>query len=267
MVRAIPTSVAPVIEQLELDGDVIVTVARLAEVVRETSGGDEPRQLAYELQRAGWLGSLRTRGAWEFLPAARGGAMSSGDRFLEFRAQLAVDDSWPGVLAMESAAALLGLAQRVPGREVVSLPSGVEPPKAFAGAWRVVTITLPADGRTAIERLPTWNLEGLIVGIATRPAGYRDLPGLGQWLSDAASKVDVDVLARLLTALPATASQRAAYLLTAGGNLDASAAILARFRPRGVAWFGPRQAGGRFDPAAQVSDTALHRYLAVGTGA
>lgn len=265
--RSIPTAIAPVIEQLELDGDVIVTIDRLAEVLRAAGGDDEPRQLAYELQRAGWLGSLRTRGAWEFLPAARGGAISSGDRLLEFRAQHEVDPAWPGVLAMESAAAVLGLAQRLPEREVVSLPSHVEPPKAFAGEWRVVTLVLPGDGCTTVDRLPTWNLEGLIAGIAGRPAAYRNLPGLGQWLPDAAARVDPQRLIPLLDGLPTTATQRAAYLLAAGGNADGSAAVLARFPPRGVAWIGPRRSGGRFDPATQVSDTVLHRYLAVGTGA
>jgi predicted transcriptional regulator of viral defense system len=265
--RSIPTSIAPVLEQLELDGDAIVTVDRLAEVLRETGVKDEPRQLAYELRRGGWLGSLRTRGAWEFLPAARGGAISSGDRFLEFRAQRELDPAWPGVLAMESAAAVLGLAQRLPEREVVSLPSRIEPPKAFAGEWRVVTLVLPGEAQTTVDRLPTWNLEGLVAGIAGRPAGYGDLPGLGQWLPDAAGRVDPELLIRLLDGLPATASQRAAYLLAAGGNAEASVAILRRFPPRSVARIGPRQAGGRFDAATQVSDTALYHYLTVGTGA
>lgn len=267
MARAIPASIAPVIEQLELDGDLVVSADRLAEVLHATDGDDNPRQLAYELQRAGWLGSLRTRGAWEFLPAARGGALGSGDRLIEFRAQHTVDPSWPGVLAMESAAAVLGLAQRVPEREVVALPRGVDLPKALAGDWRVVTLMLPAEGIATVERLPTWNLEGLLVGIAVRPSAYRDMAGLGQWLPEAAGRVDTDALVRLLDALPSAARQRAAYLLAVSGNSEASAEVIGRFPPRGVAWLGPRQAGGAFDAATQVSDTSLHRFLAVGTGA
>lgn len=265
--RVIPTSAAPVVEQLELDGDFVVTIDRIVEVLREVDGDADPRQLAYELKRAGWLGSLRTRGAWEFLPAARGGAYSSGDRLLEFRAQRAVDPAWPGVLAMESAATVLGFAQRIPEREVIALPPKVEPPKAFAGEWRVVTLAIPAEGQTMIDRLPSWNLEGLVAGIAARPMAYRDMPGLGQWLPGSADGIDVDVLIHLLDALPATVSQRAAYLLDAAGNTEASADILRRFPPSGVAWLGQRRPGGQFDAATQVNDTALHRYLAVGTGA
>lgn len=267
MARAIPTSMAPVIAQLELDGDLVVSADQLAEVLRATGRGDDPRQLAYELQRAGWLGSLRTRGAWEFLPAARGGAYGSGDRLIEFRAQHAVDASWPGALAMESAASVLGLAQRVPEREVVALPHGVELPKALAGDWRVVTLVLPEEGIATVDRLPTWNLEGLLVGIAVRPSAYRDMPGLGQWLPEVAGRVDTDVIVRLLDTLPSSAKQRAAYLLAVSGNSEAGTEVIGRFPPRGVAWLGPRQAGGVFDAATQVSDTSLYRFLTVGTGA
>ncbi len=78
--------------------------------------------VAYELQRRGWLGQLRTRNVWEFLPGARAGAYGAGDRYIELRAQLAYDPDAPFVLAMESAAVLLGLAQRLPASEVVACP-------------------------------------------------------------------------------------------------------------------------------------------------
>src|SRR5271156_4313451 len=97
--RVISRAVAALVEQLELDGDVLVTLDRLATVMRHAGlKGDETgaRRLAYELQRDGWLGQLRTRHAWEFLPGARGGAYGAGDRFIEFRAQRAVDPKGPG---------------------------------------------------------------------------------------------------------------------------------------------------------------------------
>lgn len=267
MARAITASVAPVVEQLELDGDLIVSVDRLADVLRRLGKGGAPRQVAYELQRAGWLGSLRTRDTWEFLPAARGGAFGSGDRFIEFRAQRASNAAWPGVLAMESAASVLGLAQRLPEREVVALPRGFEPPKSFADDWRVLTLPLPEQGVTLVDGLPTWNLEGLLVGIATRPSGYRDVPGLGQWLAEAVSRADVNAIIELLEPAPASARQRAAYLMAAGNNVAAAEAIVHKFGARSVAWFGPRRRNGTFDRLTQVNDTALRPYLDVGTGA
>lgn len=267
MARTIPTSLAPVVEQLELDGDVVVTVGRLAEVSAEVGRDAAPRALGYELQRAGWLGSLRTRGAWEFLPAARGGAYSAGDRFIEFRAQRAVDPAWPGVLAMESAASVLGFARRIPEREVVALPPGDEAPKALSREWRVVTLALPAAGLTTVDHLPSWNAEGLLAGIAIRPSAYRDIPGLGQWLPEAVAGIDLRRLIELLEHAPASTHQRAAYLLGIGGDSAARDAVIRRYPPRTVAWFGPRHAGGTFDATTKVNDTALRRYLTAGAGA
>ena len=84
MARVITRSFADVIEQLELDGDTVVTTERLAAVMRQLNVTGEPRRLAYELQRDGWLGRLRTRNAWEFLPGARGGPY--GAEFHQWRA-------------------------------------------------------------------------------------------------------------------------------------------------------------------------------------
>jgi hypothetical protein len=268
--RVISRSVADVIEQLELDGDLLVTLDRLAIAMRHSGHKDDEahaRRLAYELQRDGWLGQLRTRHAWEFLPGARGGPYGSGDRFIEFRAQRAVDPKWRGVLAMESAASVLGLAQRLPEREVVALPADESFPKALAGEWRYVRIELPAAGLTTVNGLPSWNLEGLIVGIAARPSAYKDVAGLGQWLPEAVADVNVDTVISLLPEMPRTAAQRAAYLLGAAGNDDARAAIVATYPATKTAWLGPRVAGeGVFDAESQVNDTTLHQYLSVGTG-
>ncbi len=268
--RIIGWSVASVVEQLELDGEQLVTVPRLGLAMRQVGAPEDERavrRLAYELQRDGWLGQLRTRNVWEFLPGARGGVFGSGDRFIEFRAQHAVNPGWGGLLAMESAASVLGLAQRVPEREVVALAVGQALPKALAGDWRSVTLELAESGTTRVDGLPTWNLEGLIVGIAVRPSSYLDAAGLGQWLPEAARRVDAEAVVDLLAGMRPSARQRAAYLLGAGGNEAARSMILARYPARSVAWFGPRVVGtGVFDSESQINDTVLHEYLSVGTG-
>lgn len=268
--RVIGRSVAAVIEQLELDGDLLVTSDRLAAVLRSAGLPDEDtavRRMAYELQRGGWLGQLRTRHVWEFLPGARGGAFGSGDRCIEFRAQRAVNPGWSGLLAMESAASVLGLAQRIPEREVVALPPGRAMPKALSRQWRLVGLAMPEPGTTQVDDLPTWNLEGLIIGIAARPSSYQDMAGLAQWSPEAAGRVDIDRLLDLLTALRPAARQRAAYLLGAAGHTAARSAVMSRYPATSVAWFGPRVGGnGVFDPETQVNDTLLHTYVSVGTG-
>ena len=268
--RVIGHSVADVVEHLELDGDLVVTVDRLATVMRQLGHKDSEkavRRLAYELQREGWLGRLRTRHAWEFLPGARGGAYASGDRFIEFRAQRAVNPSWRGALGMESAASILGLAQRLPEQEVVALPADEPIPKALAGEWRYVHIELPEAGLATLNGLPSWNLEGLIVGIAVRPSAYKDIAGLGQWLPDAVADVNVDTVISLLEEMRPTTAQRAAYILGAAGNENARSAIVDAFPPTETVWLGPRVAGeGVFDTETKVNDTLVHPFLGVGTG-
>jgi AbiEi antitoxin C-terminal domain len=270
LARVISRSVADVVEQLELDGDLLITPDRLTMAMRHAGHkvtATDVRRMAYKLQRDGWLGQLRTRHAWEFLPGARGGAYGSGDRFIEFRAQRAVDPTWRGVLAMESAASVLGLAQRIPEQEVVALPPKHPFPKALAGEWRYLHIELPETGLTVTNGLPSWNRDGLIVGVAARPSAYRDVAGLAQWLPEAARGVDTDTVIHLLATMPRATAQRAAYLLGAAGNDDARAAIVATYPATETVWLGPRVAGtGVFGAETKVNDTLVHPYLGVGTG-
>ncbi|MEZ5184963.1 MAG: type IV toxin-antitoxin system AbiEi family antitoxin [Candidatus Nanopelagicales bacterium] len=167
---------------------------------------------------------------------------------------------------MESAASVLGYAQRVPTTEVVSLPTGTALPKSMSQDWRVVNVSLAPDGVTTIDGLPTWNVEGLLAGIATRPSGYKDLPGLAQWLPDAAKQADISLIIHLLSTATAPTRQRVAYLLAVGDNSRGSEATLAAYPPQGPAWFGTRSVAGKFNPSTRVNDTALHPYLQVGAG-
>ncbi len=148
MARAIPTSLSGVVEHLELEGHVVVTLESLRDALGaagvEDASDDQVRNVAYQLQRAGWLGTVRSRNAWEFLPGSRAGEHCAEDRFLEFRAYTATHPGWPGTLAMESAAGVHGLAQRFPEREVLVLPTDAKPPKTFARDWRMIASPYPS---------------------------------------------------------------------------------------------------------------------------
>src|SRR5271156_1710526 len=133
--------------------------------------------------------------------------------------------------------------------------------------WGTLDLFIPRITSKYRHGLPSWNLEGLIVGIAARPSAYKDVAGLGQWLPEAVADVDADAIISLLTTMPRTTAQRAAYLLGAAGNGDARAAIIAMYPATETAWLGPRVAGdGAFDAETQVNDTLVHHYLSVGTG-
>src|ERR1700684_2340443 len=133
--------------------------------------------------------------------------------------------------------------------------------------WGTLDLFIPRITSKYRHGLPSWNLEGLIVGIAVRPSAYKDVAGLGQWLPDAVARVDVDTVIGLLKTKPRATAQRAAYLLGSAGNNDARTAIIAAYPATEAVWLGPRVAGaGVFDAETKVNDALLHRYFTVGTG-
>ena len=268
MARAISTALSGVLEQLELEGDLVVTRQTLRDAMANAGLGpaseEQVRSVAYRLKRAGWLGSLRTRNAWEFLPAARAGAYRAGDRFMEVRAYTATHPDWPGVLAMDSAATLHGLAQRFPELEVFALPKGSTPPKAFDREWRAITTALPTAGATVIDGLRVWTVEELLVGIAERPTSYGDPAGLVQWLPEATTRADITLVTALLTGQPQPVRQRAAYLFGCVGDDESRDLILDGAENLLSVWFGSRSRPGRYDTATGVNDTLLHSYVEVG---
>jgi hypothetical protein len=269
VVKSLPRRLVGIVEAMEFEQPRVVTLSMLTQLAMATGAAKDAAgaaKVAYWLQELGWLGSVRTKRAWEFIPGSRAGAIGSGDRFIEFRAHLAVHPDWPGVLAMESAASVLGLAQHLPDREVVSLPPSMSLPKALS-EWRMVTAAMPAEGLDQHDHMPTWNLEGLIAGIALRPSGYQDLPGLAQWLPDAGSKLRKHELLACLVFAPESVWQRAAYLARVAGAEDVAAAIVNEHPPKHPVWFGATRNGGTHDPVTKVTDADLARYLEGGTGA
>src|ERR1700680_956577 len=86
--RPTPPRLAAVVQYLELFQPGILTLQEIQHYLRELGMDDDPAKIARDLQRHGWLLPLRTRGRWEFAPAARAGALPSGDPLVELRATL-----------------------------------------------------------------------------------------------------------------------------------------------------------------------------------
>ena len=84
--RSVPSRLASVVEALELDQPRVVTVADLEGLSRSSGLSISGVALGYGLRRLGWLLPLRTRGVWEFAPAARAGRCSAGGPHIELRA-------------------------------------------------------------------------------------------------------------------------------------------------------------------------------------
>jgi len=119
MTRTIPASLAPVLEQLELEQADLVTMAHLDELVRSADLGTQTRTVAARLRERGWLLATGQRGVWEFAPAAVAGAHGRAGPTRLLRAALARTEIRCG-LTFQAAAWALGLADRAPPRAEVA---------------------------------------------------------------------------------------------------------------------------------------------------
>ncbi len=252
--RSTTPSLSRLLELLELEQPRVVTREDLEEWAREAGIRWPTNVVLQRMRERGWLLDLKTRGVWEFAPAARAGAYGAGDPLIELRATLARRPAAPYALAAESASYLLGYASRRPAREVVSAPAGVTVPPALRD-FRAVRWTAKAS---LVERegLPVWGPSTLIAFMATRPSLYRDWPNAGEWLGMAAAEVGADALRDELRGRSRSAWARAAYLLDLGGRYDLAALVLEDAPSgHGPYYLGPRARAGRHSKAFDVVDS------------
>ena len=70
MTRTISTSMAGVLEKLELERPIIVTSEQLSTILKEEGIRTPARIVAARLREKGWLLPTQSSGAWEFVPAS-----------------------------------------------------------------------------------------------------------------------------------------------------------------------------------------------------
>ena len=252
--RAIPSSLAPLLQQMELEQPRVVSTSDLCAWVVEAGVTWPVDVVVRRLRERGWLLDLKTRGVWEFAPAARAGAYGSGDPLIELRATLERNPHAPFIVAEESAAYLLGLTSRRPSREVIGAPPGVSIPTALE-SYRIARWTPSA---TPVERdgLPVWTVSTLIASMAAVPSNFRDWPNAGEWLPSAIGDLAADAIEEELRGRPRAAWARAAYLVDRGGSADLAEAILSH-APAGTGPFylGRRHLSGLYDSKYDVVDS------------
>ncbi|MBI2704943.1 MAG: hypothetical protein HYX32_06600 [Actinobacteria bacterium] len=256
--RDVPGRLAGVLEDLELEQPKIVTRTMLDELAtsRDLAVGGE--QLARDLRARGWLLPLRTAGAWEFAPAARAGAIGSGDPFIELRATLA-KKTLPLAIAAESAAWTLRLSGRAPTTPVIGAPPDTRVPRAL-GAYRLVRWR-PAAPLEKVDGLPVWSKPTLLAVMAANPTSYRDWPNVAEWITEAIDESTADAIARELVVEPYAAWARAAYLLKFAGNIGGAEALYQKAPPPkgGPHHLGKRDRPGKYDKQFDVHDHLLAR--------
>jgi len=180
--RRATASLAAILEELELRQPKIVTGELLDEVLG-TVGSHLARVAAAErLVREGWLVPLRTRAAWEFVPAARAGRYPSGDPWIELRAYLIGHPDAPVAVAFASAVWAMGYSSHQPTRLTIAHRSGWRSPKALRAAQSVLyEWRLPTWSK---EGLPIWHPATIVVAAAARPGAHDDWANADEWLPE-----------------------------------------------------------------------------------
>lgn len=254
--RVVQPSVAAVLEALELEQPQVVTTDDIDELRRTTGTTSSTRYVIELLTDEGWLLSLRSRGVWEFAPAARAGAYGSGDPHIELRATLRKRPDLPVALAEETAAWLHGLSGRPPTRDVLAAPEGLRLPPALA-TYRVVRATTHVEAERR-NGLPVWGVDTLLVAMADRPGSYRDWPNVTDWLSQAVARATGDGLRAELQDRTRAAWMRLAYLLDRGGDSALATELIGLAPPgQGPYYLGPRSAHGTYHARFDVIDSSL----------
>lgn len=250
--RSVPRSVAPILEALELEQPVLVTLEQLDALTAETGIEVSGSVAARLLRERGWLLPLRAIGVWEFAPGARAGAIGGGDPFIELRARLETRPLEASVAA-ESAAWLHGLAARAPDPQVVGLPPGEQLPRSL-DEFRVVRWA-PSIPTHDIGGLPVWSVSTLLAFMGARPNRYRDWPNVSEWLTDAVQRVTVEALGSELTEQPRSAWARTSYLMLRGGAGEAADRLIALApEGRGPFHLGPRERPSKYERRFDVVD-------------
>ncbi len=253
--RSIPPRLSPVVGHLELFQPKIVTLAQLGEYLAELCIDADPAEIAHDLQKLGWLLPLRTRGRWEFAPAARAGAIPSGDPFVELRATLQRRDL-PVALAYDSAAWLQGLSSRQPQRQVLATKPSVKKFPPALSDFRV-TRTWGALEPDRKDKLPVWRVSTLLAKMAIEPANFHDWPNVMEWLPHAFQLADRTELEWELSAAPNTARVRLAYLADRAGFTDLAGELMRKAQPRGLTYLGRDRTRGRFIRKYDLMDSLL----------
>lgn len=242
--RTVPRWAADLVAVLSRDRPMVVTREEIASYLDEVGSDRDPKQTAFDLQRLGWLASLRTKGAWAFVPA---GEASVSDPYIDLRAWKAREPEALFALAGEAAAWHLGYLPRVyDGLPSVWIPAEVRPPHGLRSRisqvrldWSESQVGLIAPSTRLLlhkgldvtgwaSGLPALGPEALIVQLAARPSSFRCWTDLIPQLDQVASDCDTNNLTQLLVGQSTSAWQRAAYVLDRGGRNEDADSLMGR---------------------------------------
>lgn len=260
MTRPLSNTTAKIVERLELEQNLLVTLDDLRALTAEFDIRSEPRLVAKRLRDHGWLLPTAFPGVWEFAPGAQAGPYSRGHPLGEVLAARHAHPDLALTVCLATALWAHGLADRLPERPEVAVAPGASVPAGLTRACRVVRFEarLPP---TTLRDAPVHALATVLVHLAARPTDVKSWGGVLDVLPDLVTAIahdapngGRDALERELHDRPASVRTRLAYLLH--GVAPGWAATIAP-ASHGKVWFGPRGPLRRHHAALEVADTIL----------
>lgn len=251
--RSVPPWLSGVLSELELDRPTVVTSEVVAEIRKQLAVKPSTHRIVEELRRRGWLLDTGVQGAWEFVPAERAGAISSGDPFLPLRATLQTTLDIQVSVALGSALWLLNLVDRAPDRHELAMPKREYVPVALKRAYRVVHHDAHLEPLT-VKGLPVHRPATVLVHLANKPTDVKSWGSVLSVLPELVTDASEEEITTELRGRTEAARVRFAYLVSGiAPDLVESLSI----EPEGKVWFGPRQPLRRHSARWQVADTIL----------
>lgn len=253
--RPVSARLAPILEELELRQPVVVTRSLLTEILAQTQVPLRTEAAAERLVRLGWLLPLRTRGAWEFAPAARAGRYPAGDPWIELRALLAHNPNAPVAVAFESAVWELGHSSHQPDRPVLAHRRDWRPPSSLG--VRAVTFDWRVPVKT-VRGLPVWTEATILVAAAERPAAQGNWGNADDWLAGTFRAATAEDLLREAEGRRASTLARLGYLAEWAGRDDMAEEIETLLPAQlPVTFLGPRDRRAQWSRRWHVYDSLL----------
>lgn len=253
MTRSIPSSLAPVLELLELEKPEIVTTEQLRAFCERTGVAMPVGTVINKLAHRGWLLKTDTHGVWEFAPAERAGAYGSRDTLLGLKGVLATAPKTRFSVCLRSALWLHDLLDRRPSLIEVALPPREYVPQGIRRGSHVLRFE-PHLAPVKIRGVPTHRLETVLVHLAERPTDVRNWGSILEVLAEFVESIDRTALGEELAGRSHATQARLAYLVS-GVAPDLSNVL--NVASAGKVWFGPRTKTRRHNARWNIADTIL----------
>lgn len=254
--RRASSSVAGILEELELRQPKVVTGKLLTEVIARSSSNLTQRAAAERLVREGWLSPLRTRDAWEFIPGSRAGRYPSGDSWIELRALLARKPDAPVAVSFASAVWEFGYSTHQPTRPTLAHRPGWRTPRSLSDA-RSVSFQWRLDTWDK-EGLPVWQPATVVVAAASRPDCQEDWANADGWLPETMRATTPANVLREAAERGTATLVRLGYFAEWSGRhdiADALTPLLPEHLP--VTFLGSREPRGRWVKRWKLYDSLL----------